>query len=104
MTMSNLDFRDVMTLSETLSQNSNIPNLIQVFNQSELNSILNGPIDGVAVDGELRRNIGDFLCERAGAILPILSSRSDPERFFIERTVTNNTTAAGGNATLLTLA
>ena len=101
---SNGDFRDVIALSESLPHTSKVPNLIQLSSQSDLNSILNGHIDGVAVDGELRSNIGDFLCKRAGAILPILGSHSDPERFFIERTVTNNTTAAGGNATLLTLA
>lgn len=45
----------------------------------------------------------DFLCRRDGPILPLLSAASDPQRFCHERTVTNNITAAGGNASLLTL-
>lgn len=81
----------------------NLPNLIQIVNLSKLSAFLGGPIDGVAADGEWRDYVGNYLCRREGAILPILSANSDPERFFHERVVTINTTAAGGNATLLTL-
>jgi len=38
-----------------------------------------------------------------GQLVPILTSDDEIERFFIERTLTVNTTAAGGNATLLAM-
>ena len=44
-----------------------------------------------------------YLCQREGAILPLLSAFDAPERFYHERTVTINTTAAGGNASLLAM-
>lgn len=38
-----------------------------------------------------------------GPLVPILTLRDEMERFFIERTLSINTTAAGGNATLLAM-
>lgn len=38
-----------------------------------------------------------------GHLIPVLTAEDDLERFFIERTLTVNTTAAGGNATLLAM-
>jgi len=102
-TVSNLESQNIIDLSKAISADFNLPNLLQSVDLENLSGVLSGAIDGVAVDGDLRSDVGQFLCKKPGAIVPILSSLSDPERFFHERTVTINTTAAGGNATLLTL-
>ena len=62
-----------------------------------------GKIDGVIVGGAQAENVAAQLSKRDGAILPLLSADDDAERFYHERTVTINTTAAGGNATLLAM-
>lgn len=64
---------------------------------------IDGNYDGIAVDGARREEIAAHLCRRDGAILPLLSAFDDPERYYHERTVTINTTAAGGNASLLAM-
>ena len=66
-------------------------------------ALRDGDIAGIAIDGQEREAIGAYLCQREGAILPLLSAFDDPERFYHERTVTINTTAAGGNASLLAM-
>ncbi len=58
-------------------------------------------IDGVVADGAMRDLAAVALAARAGAILPLLSATDAVERFYVEKTVTVNTTAAGGNASLL---
>ncbi|MGJ8564592.1 MAG: bifunctional proline dehydrogenase/L-glutamate gamma-semialdehyde dehydrogenase PutA [Alphaproteobacteria bacterium] len=95
---------EVKAFSEMLDKTVNVPHLLQVLDSEKMRALLNAGISGVAADGDTRHHLGQLLCKREGAILPILSADSDPERFFHERTVTINTTAAGGNATLLTLA
>lgn len=97
------NLNEIKAVSKMLNSMSGVSNLVQVVSLDSLGSILLADIDGVAAEGEIRENIGSIICKREGAILPLLSSTSDPERFFLERTVTNNITAAGGNATLLTL-
>lgn len=58
----------------------------------------------VACDGaEDRKILEKALCERAGAIIPVLSSQDPAHRFTVERTLTINTTAAGGDVRLLSL-
>jgi len=73
----------------------------KILTSEEADVSLEGKIDGVAIDGIRREDIAARLCQRAGPILPLLSAFDDPERFYHERTVTINTTAAGGNASLL---
>lgn len=65
--------------------------------------ILSKDIQGVIADGPERDEVAKQLCLREGAILPILSIHDDIERYFIERTRTIDTTAAGGNASLLAM-
>ncbi|WP_375202818.1 bifunctional proline dehydrogenase/L-glutamate gamma-semialdehyde dehydrogenase PutA [Hyphococcus sp.] len=50
-----------------------------------------------------RADIETVLAERQGAIIPLLSSLDAPWRFAAERTLTINTTAAGGDVRLLSL-
>ena len=58
-------------------------------------------IQGVVADGQLRDEVAKYLADRPGAILPLLSATDEPYRFYLERVVTVDTTAAGGNAALL---
>lgn len=55
-------------------------------------------------DKAARHKIEKLLSRRAGAIVPLLSSQDEVWRYCTERTVTINTTAAGGNAELLAIA
>jgi len=68
-----------------------------------LSTVLETDIDGVVSDGPNRQMIAKSLLERAGTILPILSAYDDIDRYGVERTVTIDVSAAGGNATLLAL-
>jgi len=78
-------------------------NLIQFVSHKAVQSLVRGAINGVIVDGQYRDYIGHLLCLREGALLPILSIHAEPERFFLERTCSIDTTAAGGNASLLAM-
>ncbi|MEM9616781.1 MAG: bifunctional proline dehydrogenase/L-glutamate gamma-semialdehyde dehydrogenase PutA [Pseudomonadota bacterium] len=62
-------------------------------------------IRAVVFDGgaDARRAIQSDLAKRNGAIIPLLSSFDRPWRFATERTLTVNTTAAGGDVRLLSL-
>ncbi len=68
-----------------------------------LDSLLEGKYDGVVADGHDREAIAVLLANRPGAIIPLLSANDDPERYYHERTLTIDTTAAGGNASLLAM-
>ena len=97
------DNDSLKTLSDTVFQQTKIKGLLQTVTLDSLTDTIHGEIDGVAVDGAYRAPIAEYMCRREGPILPILSAQSDPQRFCHERTLTKDTTAAGGNATLLTL-
>ncbi len=62
-------------------------------------------VRAVVLDGgsDARRAIQSHLAKRDGAIIPLLSSFDRPWRFATERTLTVNTTAAGGDVRLLSL-
>ncbi|MCR6673154.1 hypothetical protein [Devosia ginsengisoli] len=53
-----------------------------------------------AEDSDLR-SIRQALSAREGAIIPLLTSAEDGARLLVERHVCIDTTAAGGNATLM---
>lgn len=50
-----------------------------------------------------RHEIERILAERTGSIIPLLSTRDDAWRYCVERTLTINTTAAGGDVRLLSM-
>ncbi|MEL7041566.1 MAG: bifunctional proline dehydrogenase/L-glutamate gamma-semialdehyde dehydrogenase PutA [Pseudomonadota bacterium] len=77
--------------------------LVQFVSYETGLSLIDLPIDGVAADGDTRAAVAKATCRRSGPILPLLSASDPIARFFHERTLTVNTTAAGGNATLLAL-
>lgn len=66
--------------------------------------LIDSDIDGVVADGAIRALAADKLATRVGAILPLLSARDPVERYYLERVITVDTTAAGGNASLLAMA
>lgn len=68
---------------------------------ADLMDMIDGDIDGVIADGAVRAHAADRLNRREGAILPLLSGFDPAERYLVERVVSIDTTAAGGNASLL---
>ena len=68
---------------------------------AHLHNLLNADIGAVITDRADRQDIASALARRDGAILPVLSAKDDIELYARERTLTVNTTAAGGNAALL---
>ncbi len=79
-------------------------NLLSIAPYVYAEEILNRNINGAMAEVPDRQRIADRLCRRAGAILPLLSTHDPLPRYFHERTQTINTTAAGGNASLLAVA
>jgi RHH-type transcriptional regulator, proline utilization regulon repressor / proline dehydrogenase / delta 1-pyrroline-5-carboxylate dehydrogenase len=67
--------------------------------------LLDDRIRAVVYDGgeTARANIQAVLAQRTGSIIPLLTSNDAPWRFAVERTLTINTTAAGGDVRLLSL-
>jgi len=64
-------------------------------------ALANPALKGVVAEGQMRRDVAAFIAQRDGPILPLLSAADERERYFVERVVTIDTTAAGGNAQLL---
>ncbi|MEO1554707.1 MAG: hypothetical protein AAFR82_12325, partial [Pseudomonadota bacterium] len=58
-------------------------------------------IQGVVADGVQRTLAAKALAQRPGALLPLVSAQDPGESFCVEKTVTVNSTASGGNAALL---
>jgi len=80
-------------------ETGNIPALLS---DDELNAALEDQaLRGVIADGKIRETVAHALAHRDGAILPLLSLKDSAARFMVERAVTIDTTAAGGNASLL---
>ena len=85
------------------SEHTNIPMKLDFILPEDLSKALTSEIDGVVTDGPNRNMIAKIIAERDGPILPVLSVYDDIDRFGVERTVTIDVSAAGGNATLLAL-
>jgi RHH-type transcriptional regulator, proline utilization regulon repressor / proline dehydrogenase / delta 1-pyrroline-5-carboxylate dehydrogenase len=68
-------------------------------------ALLDDRVRAIVFDGgfDARASIEAILAKRAGPIIPLLSSLDEPWRFATERTLTVNTTAAGGDVRLLSL-
>lgn len=65
--------------------------------------LLSDDIGGAVADGAQRQRVCEMLARRDGPILPVLSAYDEPTMFCHEQTLTVNTTAAGGNASLLAM-
>jgi len=83
--------------------------VFQVAKLSHLSSMLAHPaLSGVVVDSHCDRKhyISEKLAEREGAILPVISSEYFDnliQRLLTEKTISIDTTASGGNTSLMTL-
>jgi RHH-type proline utilization regulon transcriptional repressor/proline dehydrogenase/delta 1-pyrroline-5-carboxylate dehydrogenase len=68
-------------------------------------AIIDSRVRAAVFDGAMpaRQAIAGALSRRTGPIAPLLSSLDEPARFASERTLTINTTAAGGDVRLLSL-
>tara|TARA_R110000868_G_C10972732_1_gene770845 strand:- start:36277 stop:40125 length:3849 start_codon:yes stop_codon:yes gene_type:complete len=80
-----------------------------VNSEQQLLALLLAPhCHGVAVAGSaaLQQHVDTLLSQRSGALLPLITERHGPnmmQRFVLEKVVSNNTTASGGNASLLAM-
>lgn len=86
-----------------LSKALNPTDLITCINMADEVIPLALEIDAIVSGGIDQNEIAAHLCQRDGAILPLLTPHDDLERYIVERTRTIDTTAAGGNASLLAL-
>ena len=77
--------------------------LIQLVDAEQAGALLTAAIDGVITTQALRPALADHVRRRDGPIIPVLSAEDDIFMFCVERTLTINTTAAGGNASLLAM-
>jgi len=77
-----------------ISKKINVINLAKIYENFEY-------FAAVACDGNQRSEVAKKLTQLEGPIMPLLSAYDDPERYAVERCVTIDTTAAGGNAYLL---
>jgi RHH-type transcriptional regulator, proline utilization regulon repressor / proline dehydrogenase / delta 1-pyrroline-5-carboxylate dehydrogenase len=82
---------------------SPLANQIEITQARDPEITLAQTFDGVLADGAIRQDVGQALAQRDGPIIPLLSAWGDYWRFFHERTLTIDTTAAGGNASLLAM-
>jgi RHH-type transcriptional regulator, proline utilization regulon repressor / proline dehydrogenase / delta 1-pyrroline-5-carboxylate dehydrogenase len=84
-------------------------NVFQVARLRHLSTMLAHPtLSGVVVDSQCERKhyISEELAQRKGAILPVISSEYMDnliQRLLTEKTVSIDTTASGGNTSLMTL-
>ena len=60
-------------------------------------------IDGIVTDGPRQEKAIALTRAAEGPIIPLLFANDELERFCLERVITIDTTAAGGNATLMTI-
>jgi RHH-type proline utilization regulon transcriptional repressor/proline dehydrogenase/delta 1-pyrroline-5-carboxylate dehydrogenase len=83
--------------------------VFQVAKQCHLATMLKHPaLSGVVVDSncESKHYISDRLAQRHGAILPVISSEYFDnliQRLITEKTISIDTTASGGNTSLMTM-
>lgn len=87
-------------------KSANAPeNVLTLINDAPEAMLRDPRVSIVTFDGgdDARGAIQTVLCRREGAIIPLLSSLDAPWRFATERTLSVNTTAAGGDVRLLSL-
>ncbi len=92
----------VVARSDAVSMNIP-PALMQVIEATSVDIARFGAIDAIAAYGLTADALGRAVAEREGTILQVITQEDGLARFTQERTLTINTSAAGGNASLLTL-
>lgn len=85
------------------------PALFSVVKLAQLKALISHPLTAAAVvepTSAVKALTGEFIAARDGAISPLITTPADERllhRLVTEKTVTINTTAAGGNASLMTM-
>lgn len=108
--VSDLFFEEAKAIQDKLIQCGGAEGVLQVVKHDKLNALLHhADIAGAVVDSNSAR-MGYFskqLAEREGAILPVISAEYNDtliQRLVTEKTISIDTTASGGNTSLMTLA
>lgn len=96
-------FTGVDALAEALDRNDATKGLISHAGNDDAVNWLNADLAAMVCDNDDRSNLAARLMLRTGPIIPMLSAHNAPTRFMVERTVSIDTTAAGGNASLLAM-
>lgn len=96
-------------IANLLTQAGLPASVFQVVTLGNLPTLLNAPaLAGAVINNAnpLKKLIGETIAARKGAILPLITAYTNKslfERMVTEKTVTVDTTAAGGNASLMTM-
>lgn len=100
---------EAKTISDLLIQAGLPSGVFQVVSLGNLPTLLSTPeLAGAIVDNQCpyKKVVGETIAARKGAILPLITAYTNKglfERMVTEKTVTIDTTAAGGNASLMTM-
>jgi len=107
--VSDLFFDEAMAFRDKFIATGEDKNVFQVARLRHLSTMLAHPtLSGVVVDSQCDRKhyISEQLAQRKGAILPVISSEYMDnliQRLLTEKTISIDTTASGGNTSLMTL-
>jgi RHH-type proline utilization regulon transcriptional repressor/proline dehydrogenase/delta 1-pyrroline-5-carboxylate dehydrogenase len=107
--VSDLFYDEAMAFRDKFIATGEDKNVFQVARLRHLSTMLAHPtLSGVVVDSQCERKhyISEELAQRKGAILPVISSEYMDnliQRLLTEKTVSIDTTASGGNTSLMTL-
>jgi len=107
--VSDLYYDEALAFRDKFIATGEDENVFQVAKLRHLTTMLAHPaLSGIVVDGNCDRKhfISEKLAERQGAILPVISSEYFDnliQRLLTEKTISIDTTASGGNTSLMTL-
>jgi RHH-type proline utilization regulon transcriptional repressor/proline dehydrogenase/delta 1-pyrroline-5-carboxylate dehydrogenase len=107
--VSDLFYDEAMAFRDKFIATGEDKNVFQVARLRHLSTMLAHPkLSGVVVDSQCGRKhyISEELAQRKGAILPVISSEYMDnliQRLLTEKTISIDTTASGGNTSLMTL-
>jgi len=107
--VSNLFYQEALAFRDKFIATGANEGVFQVAKQCHLESMLAHPVlSGVVVDSnsDSKHYISERLAQRSGAILPVISSEYFDnliQRLLTEKTISIDTTASGGNTSLMTL-
>ena len=107
--VSDLFYQEALAFKEKFVTTGANKDVFQVAKLCHLETMLNHPVlSGVVVDSlcERKHYMSEKLAQRDGAILPVISSEyfdNMIQRLVTEKTVSIDTTASGGNTSLMTM-
>lgn len=107
--VSELFYQEALAFRDKFIATGAAKGVLQVAKLSHLDTLLAHPaLSGVVVDGgsESKHYVSEKLAQRQGAILPVISSEYFDnliQRLVTEKTISIDTTASGGNTSLMTL-